>query len=440
MYRNVLGNNPGDQRFSQELCQGTALDPLENFWENLTPMRNVSECTDLSPGESKTISEKGRNFRLRRTQDGNYQAVFNLNFNYLSGETTPNEMMNRLRSCLALPNSQLRGPPPERAKLELIPMTPDEAARLPSGEMPPPDTITLARRELPGHSAQYTDEMNCMALTHELLHRFNLPDEYVEYPGRGYDYSCRVDSTDAGIMNNMNRAWERNLPRTSNCSCDRGCQTVLSSGNQSAVNIMLAEAPGAMSDGLASGNDCTISPARLISSGSTPDRAVRFISAENDTFSFFNTRVQGIPGSSVPVAFTEERWDCKYRPHPTLTGDLAKEEFQRFQRKVNRFRDRSLINPRSVSCPLGAKVLASGPGGPGTNTESVLNNVLTINRAPEEDSLLRPDQFNRILAGSCASRSTKFRQCQAMSYIPYNDPKCDKELRKECWKGGFVEP
>ncbi|MES2528549.1 MAG: hypothetical protein V4598_15805 [Bdellovibrionota bacterium] len=440
MMRNMKGATDGEKDFNDRLCQSTPLDPLTNFWDTLAPMRTVGECAELNPGESRTVSENGRNYRLRRTADGNYQAVFNLDFKYLSGETTPNEMINRLRACLAIPNSQLRGPPPERARLELIPLSPEEADRLPAGEKPPADTITLARREVPGHSAQYTDEMTCMALTHELVHRFDLPDQYVEYPGRGLDYSCRVSSTQTNLMGNMFRTWDRQLPRESNCSCDRNCQAILSSGNANATNIWLAENPSEMSDGLANGSDCRVSQRRVVSSPPFPERAVAFISSENDTFSFMSNRVQGVAGSSIPVTYLEERWDCRFKPRTDLIPALAQEDLERFKTRVNNFRVRSLQNPRTVSCPMGSQVQSSQPGGSGVNSQAFNNGVMTLNRASDTDSLLNADQFNRILAGSCPSKSTKFRECQSLGYISYNHGDCDKELRKRCHQGGFVEP
>lgn len=435
MYTEVYGKS-GEDKFTLEVCNpGTPAIPMNDFigqFQKLQEQKN--NCSDLQKGESRKVSGVGTSYLIQKNKDGNYHALLNLDLNYLGGKITPKEMYKKLNECMAISASRLLGP--DKSKFLVTILNPEEADKLPAKDKPSPQRIDLNNRHTLGHSTNYTDEMECPTLTHEILHLFGIADEYIEYGGRELDYTCRVDSTAKRIMNDVWIAWEREMPHHSRCSCDEKCKKVMA-GPEHIKKLWLAESPYEL--GLTSFNGgCT--PDNLDVkwlNTNEPHALIEATEIKDTEFSFVQRGVSVTTSGINPVSIYEKKWKCIFKPKEGLDPVLLPEEKDRFKRNMQSFFERAKSIPQASRCPFESDKLGHSNDPVDKNSSSVEGDVLTLTKAPETASLLSPDQFERLISGNCQERATLYRECSKLGYQSIKN--CDKKLRASCMSSGYAQ-
>ena len=174
------------------------------------------ECLDLKPGEKKQIDPRGRlPYTLKRSKEGGYEIDFPLVFfatedydGATPPETVPNIYRDRVQKCLKQANKRLLGPEGEKLKISLSrPRTPvknsENKGECPSSPIQETIPIGIGSSNHRPDSSKYNSDIDCSAITHEILHLTGLCDEYKENkkgyytdPETGEVVSCDTRTSD----------------------------------------------------------------------------------------------------------------------------------------------------------------------------------------------------------------------------------------------------
>lgn len=433
LYRAVHGN-AGAEKFETEICEATTPTvPNQEFWSQFTNMTlKTNRCAELRANEAKKVTAQGfgAEYLLRKTESGKHQAVMNLNFDYEGGNLSNVDMMNRMRDCLKKANPYMSAAP----GMELVILGEDDINRLPANQRPRPAKITLKGPEFRSNSANYSDAAQCPTLVHEALHLLNLCDEYQERDTGSYDWTCRIVTTTDSIMANSFQAFPRSVPQSVTCECADAstCKNVMSSTDETARKIYLAETPQEMANGFFWVDYCTQGNWTQLSS--PPTRAVDrgTISADNNSF----TVIQRTVGGTAPNFFYHEKVDtCTFQTKQTNPVLIA-EERARFVAQRENLLQRVDRGAQTARCPWGSQSKTHEDKLRGTPGATFSGNTLSLNRDSEGKPLLHPNHVGRIIAGNCNDRATNYRRCAELSQKSISS--CNPADRAQCGEDNFL--
>lgn len=163
---------------------------LKNIKDAKKNITDAKMCNSLKVGETKVVEDKDitgvqMRYALKRKSKNELQANIVIKFQTpdLNANETPESMMKKAKKCLAITSSYFTSPSGETIRVNIL--DPDEAKSIPENERPLVNSIGIGEPLMRSNSGKYASDIDCAAITHEVLHLMGLCDEYKE-PQRGY--------------------------------------------------------------------------------------------------------------------------------------------------------------------------------------------------------------------------------------------------------------
>lgn len=400
---NILAMSEGDRgtRILSDVrdCQQSPLSLFQGLYEGLRQKREVLNCIDLKPGQTKVIAYQdgqpsglGGDYSLTKRPDGDFDVGIAIEVRDERPERR-DEMQARIKNCIAEANGFFKGPRGESLRFNI--MTREEARQLPVHLRPGTNRITIQPENARSNAAAYAANINCATIVHEVLHLTGLCDEY---NGDGDGHTCRAVVRQPSIMSDNGHAYDLAMPKNLRCECQApACTDVLSSGNQAKRDFYLKKTIYSMTEYRFRNQHCTekILP------------TIRWREGQNLAATSLTTETP-----LRVVALTQEFFDRKDVVHRRETSCTCKpsdttcaEGLRTFAQKIREQKDD--INP---GCPYGSRGLREkGP-------QEWDGKVFGLTVPPELPSLLHPNQFQRITGGACATRAQTYNQCAVWAY------------------------
>ncbi len=227
-------NIEGGICLTQNFTTNTGISDIKDF---LNKVQELEICQSLEPGSEKKIFPYGYLVTpfhsVQRKLNGSY--VINLNMHFVAGKNydgsipqdqIPEHYMTKVKKCMNKANPKLIGPNGE--KLNIIISSPKDTCEKKKSEK-----IEIQSRHHRSNTFQYSSNIDCPSILHEMLHLFGLEDEYEE---RSYSqkenlkaisdnygqyshsvYDCRFTSEDS-IMSNHWKRWNSTFNKEKNIS------------------------------------------------------------------------------------------------------------------------------------------------------------------------------------------------------------------------------
>lgn len=446
-YRSLLSNlaellsDVRNESVSQERawevisCLPPALPNFSDLEGILQRLDAKEDCRPLNPGEFK-VSD----FLLSRNEDGNYEATVNVNFEYVSGSVSADDMRLKVNQCLRNFTPYLRSPSGETLNIRVF--SPSEIQNsIPLGQRPPVINVKLhegERRDENGNltysfranSRNYPDSIPCPTILHESLHHLGLCDEYREESTEITShsnlpmheaYGCRVVPRLITVMASQFRAIQQVVPQRIICECTNdACRRTLTgtSADDRYIREMmtLEEANSFLPEAVK--RRCR--PGYLdprIYDLERPGSMSVILSQTPSSVVFESRSYQ--PGPPLPTGTTmvmmRDKLTCNCEDDQECLRALP-EAIEKLQRN----------NPGN-SCPdfmrkVSETYLPAGDHGAHIFRENTLELFTTPSRG---GSLLMPNHFNRILYKDCETGPVAdYNRCASFSQTALSDPLC----------------
>lgn len=405
-FRRFVAASLSPQQLSEEEIDRMCLmitpeNPLELIRRaGISEILRELDCSELPVGQTRNITtEIGENtshYQLVREGAQNYRLNVPILF---QGENslTPNEMsafQQRAQGCLDQYNGAMLGPNGERLTIGIIDQLPGNVKN-----------VVLIHRTFPrANSRNYSFDISCSTVVHEVLHLTGLVDEYRE-SDRTLDYSCRIHSEGASIMANNDLA-TNSLSSEISCSVQAAYQSLWRNLGERERSLLLSPQIGEV---LNRASFCT--PRAESERLTLPEAlareslAMRELERSPNTLSF--EVFVPVFDEQTSSAWMEKRTvDCRC-PEGTVTkchSWIASPPTRNFD----------LTNTRE-ECPpfMSGERRAIGAT---ENTTELNANGMIIRKQGRSPSLLSPNHFNRILAGSCERRAQDYNVCASWAY------------------------
>lgn len=388
--------------------ESETFDSIEDIIAKIEDTRKVLQCEPLTPGSHKVFKRdmsnyySTGNYLLKRRQDGNYQAILNIQFKRGTGSLPPEEMLARSKRCLAEASPYMKGPNGEQ--LEIVVMSPSETETLPSDERPAKYEVSIEGPDFGTHSVAYNETVGCPTITHEILHLLGLCDEYKEDRPEyaKYGWTCRVVTKAPSIMRDLS-AYRNVVGATVSCDCSGATCSAIMNGNDQMVKKLYTSSPYYdLSDHRFRTSYCKeefINSKQL----SNPSKVSHVLSNQNNVLTF-ETRTLYTQLTSPYYKISHIRVTCRC--------PAGNEECNRQRQQLAN--TLTTDSPRKT-CPSGASYKGSEPGKKflGGTLEGT---ILKIGSSGEVPSLLQPNHFYKILEGNCQGKANGYRECAEFAY------------------------
>jgi hypothetical protein len=395
------------------------LKPITDILSSLEDTKKVEKCKDLAAGEHKVFKKEASNYYgtgnylLKRTKEGNYQAVVNVNFKSGRGSVSTQEMMARAKGCLNTASLALKGPNGE--KLQFSVLTPDEVESLPKEERPEPYNVTIEPVGFGTNAGAYAQDSGCPTITHEMLHLLGLCDEYGEdRPQYGNMWNCRVVTKVPSIMRDHINTFNNAIPRTHTCECSQPpCSSVMSSNNEDLKKLYTGESAYDAVPYQFRNKYCT---EKYVTSTSLlePSKSL-LIKAESDSELMFESRFIMEQTKAPQYKILKSEITCR-----CPSGD--KDCSNTLKQTADHIRVPRIKN----SCPNRTKPVGSSVEGKKVDGVKFKDGVIQIASDPTLPSLLQPQQFNKILAGPCSGKGADpYNECADFAYKSDSSGPCN---------------
>ncbi len=439
----VRGEPISQERLLQSIeCLPPSVGEFRDIEDILNKMDEQGECGALANVGDHKLFRKATagtqawytsgNYLLKKTAADAYEATLNLDFTNSGGRMNSQEMMNKVQGCLADASVYMRGP--GGARLNIKALSPQEVeAQLPRSERPLPGVIniipdqvrlengTMAANEI--NSGNFHSNIDCPTITHEILHHLGLCDEYREtrtniVPGltrsRAEEWSCRVVPSAPSIMKNQNEVYDGAIPQQFSCACvNEGCRNAMSGNNARNLanrKILMTATPNDILGSLAS--HCG-TPVYLPTVNEVPQPDKAYVDIVNGPGVLtFQSRTLNTENGQFRVARKNVTCRCP-------AGDVSCPE------AMARIGTIIASSPEIKQCPLhtqnSSEKRVATPGAAASITPDGFNFVTT----PHMNSLVTPNQFDKILTGNCRQGpSETYKRCSEYSYIPQESSAC----------------
>lgn len=431
LFSSVRGEQVTVERIVQSLeCLPNNSAEFRDLTDILRSMDRRDDCSPLNAvGDfklfRKQFGHKGfttGNYLLKKSGDNAYEATLNLRFKNAGGSVTPEQMMTNVRTCLAQANRSMKGPGGETLALRVL--TPDEAnSQLPASERPAVDEINIQPQGIAIDAANFTGQIDCPTITHELLHHLGLCDEYKEdrtnivhgmTRNRAEEWSCRVVPEGTSIMKNHVQAFNAAVPQQFTCNCTSdACRSVLRSTDPVKVGQRKILMTSSMYGILRENASYCKNPIYLTTVNTIPDPDKAFVDVQSTPGRLtFQNRSLFSQGSQFLYSRANVTCECP-------AGDTSCASALAAAAATIR------ENPPIDSCPL--HTTSAGPSSiPEEGAETSFGEgSFTLVTTPARPSLLYPNQFDKILTGACTtSPGALFKTCSDYAYIPQDSAAC----------------
>lgn len=175
-------------------CMTEAQETRSRLRNLETEIRQIDRCVDLpvGPNSFRVVDESSvdpstgvpARYKLLHPAADRYVAEVNLNFEPQSSRA---HFQSYAQQCMDQAARYLRGPPPQNARLEV-------RIGNPSGPPPAPRAdIFIHPAPYRANSMNWSDNIDCSSVTHELMHVLGLVDEYHE-TAIGFRYNPETHS------------------------------------------------------------------------------------------------------------------------------------------------------------------------------------------------------------------------------------------------------
>lgn len=395
------------------------LKPITDILTSLEDTQKVDKCKQLAPGEHKVFKKDSSNYYgtghylLKRTKEGDYQAVVNVKFKTGGGSVSPQEMMERSKNCLNVASPSLKGPNGER--LQFAVLTPDEAKTLPDDERPQPYEVSIEPVGFGTNAGSYAQNVGCDTITHEMLHLLGLCDEYLEdRPQYGDQWNCRVVTKAPSLMRDL-ATFDQAVGRQVTCNCtSQTCKSIMKGTNEDLKQIYTGQNGYDVSDYKFRNQYCRDeyinTPAKTLKD---PNKAITVLNdAANDLV--METRYVTESATAPFYRLIRSKIICK-----CPAGD---ENCMAQKSKIVKTANDSGVRDM---CPQGTTLV--NKGSPKSKTGFNLDgDTMTMVSKPVLPSLLQPQQFNKILAGACSGKGADaYNECADFAYKSDKNGPCN---------------
>ncbi len=386
------------------------LKPIQDILTNLEDTKKVDKCKDLAPGEHKVFKKDSSDYYgtghylLKRTKEGDYQAVVSVNFKTGGGSLPPQEMLKRSKECLDLASPFLKGPDGKRLQFSVI--TPQEAQQLPSDERPEPYNVSIEPVGFGTNAASYAQDVGCPTITHEMLHLLGLCDEYKEdRPQYGNMWNCRVVTKVPSIMRELS-TFNQAVPKTTTCNCSsQTCSSIMKGSDDNIKKIYTGQSGYDVIDYKFRNAYCKEDYINNTSKNlQDPSKAVALLS-NTDSEIVLESRFVSQTTAAPHYKLLRSKLTCKC---PAGDNDCL-------QQKA---RIVTIANQETVkdACPSGATLIGNSAQKAKTGV-TLEGDVISLTSSPKLPSLLQPQQFNKILAGPCTGKGADgYIECADFAY------------------------
>ncbi len=416
MYNRIHGlrGSEASQSSSDECTQEPANQTIVDILAHLERTERGSRCGELSPGQHRTFPRNDFGIGghvLKRRQDGNYQAVIGIDFQQTAGASISNEnMFRRVQQCLRRSSPAMRGP--DGRTIELIAASPADVQRLPWGERPLMNNISIESPSFRSNALAYQSDIDCATVVHEVLHLMGLCDEYEEQSQElSQRYACRVVVRTPSIMRRQEEVFPRAVRTAMACRCTNtpSCRGIMNSSDSNLRQRFLsAEAPQILPIDFRR-DRCQV----LSYSGplTEPSKNLVLLPHSNPNYIVIDSRSMGYVNQAPFHVLGRNKITCFCPPDDRVCADT-----------IGRIRADIQNPPPRNECPdntetdttLTDELNASGAY-PANGTMN--NGSLVLISRPTIPSLLHPSHYHRIVEGNCpGGRSANYSQCAEWAY------------------------
>lgn len=396
------------------------LTTIADVLSQVTKSTKISKCDPLRPGEHKVFeidyndAYATGNYLLRRTPEGNYQAILNVKFKPGAGATSPASMMERAKTCLNHASQFIKGPGGER--LQLAVLSAEEIEKLPANQRPKQREISIESATHRSNSGAYAEDVDCPTITHEMLHLMGLCDEYEEKNAKlSQDWGCRVVTKTPSIMRSHNQAFEAVAGRSSVCNCStETCKAIVSSNDEKLKKIYFSDSIYNIIEYQFRNEFCTeyVGNYKPVN----PNRKASLISDKGNAFTIENLNIEN-PNTHPYYKISVSQFRCNC---PANRPDCLEEK----QKIIG---DISDIGPTGTCPSPGMTYVKSGVGiVPGSVQ---FPHMLMTSKPRTTASLLHPNQFKKILAGNCPGIVDGYLECASWAYKGPGNTICNVPAR-----------
>lgn len=412
------------------------------------------------------------NYLLKRPAANRYQVVMNLDISpkpaYPQGATNAQksamdaqlkeETLRKIRQCMHTLQPHLKGPGGETMEIRIL--TPEQTNTLPQAMRPRSRRVEVSpEHNGRGNADNFGTNFTCPTIGHELLHHLGLCDEYLEVEADKQEiWSCRVTPIETSFMKETFYAFDQTVPQTISCDCtDQLCKDAMASDSKLKdlyltkdsedileVNFYLKyceretkrfESEVPVINGTASSAD-SAPKSRL---GYRSEGPVGAITAIPGSPAVGSTPADpGFPAAPSGIRFVFDRvyphGKEQFTKNPVLCRCPSGDNY--CLNMAQEMKRRAENPPQRTKCPHGTTT-RSHTMNTTNGTTGLVGNVLTIQNQGNNQSLLKPNQFKKILAGDCIGQAPDYEKCAGLSNIPVTSDKCSAATRSECTDSFF---
>ena len=446
MFTAVRGEPISQARLLQSIeCLPPSVSEFRDLDDILNKMDEKDDCGVLTNvGDHKLFRKApsgdpawytSGNYLLKKTATDTYEATLNLDFVNRGGALNSQQMLAKVQGCLNEASPYMRGPGGTRLNIRAL--SPAEIeSQLPRSERPLPGTINVLPDEVRAQvgnmvsnvidASNFTSNINCPTVTHEILHHLGLCDEYQEsrtdiIPGmtrsRSVEWSCRVVPNGPSFMKSLNEAYNRAVVQQLSCDCvNESCRNaMLGSDPRSVANRKLLMS-STLFDVFGSLSSHCATPVYLPTVDDVPNPDKAFTNIEyNGGVLNFQTRSLMSENGRFRIARKNITCTC---PAGDVNCPAALAE------AVTRMGS----SPQIFECPLHTQPSSAKTAATVGSTTSFHSNGFNMVSTPVLPSLLTPNQFDKILTGNCRQGpSSMYKKCAEFSYMAQDSSACSEK-------------
>lgn len=424
------------------------------------PLTEASECADLQVNNTKVVNKggtcsddpvsklmpmktakdaAGKDFQykdcaldsayaLTKVSDNRYVANVALDFPADVATDDVKSMVNKLNGCMAEVAPYLKGPNGEQLDVHLsanqiattmqdgrkiasVGATPTviQASELPEKLRPRSHLVDIRDGKGRWDAGDFYKEFNCADATHEILHLMGLVDEYKETERDVERTQCRQVPSVNSIMKDNQQAFRDATDQELTCPCDEKCQLTLAEANPAVKAYYLAaniyDLPQDQQQLCKPSAETAFAKAWNVEKGEPPFAAPLVVEERSEDGSFtiktgrlsrdvISDTARSLNISALPVVCRcEDPKDQACQTKLTATFEEAKK----------------LAVPGTPSriCPVGSGsyAMASKSAPFSTVQADPDKKIYKVPVRGDGRSLLAPNHFYRIMAGTCEKAS-----------------------------------
>lgn len=391
--------------------------------------REALSCLRPAVGETKIVNHldevsptgTGMNYAIVNKGNNSHDILVPMQFTVRDDSSMDADtMMARVQSCLRDVSPFMRGPRGER--LNVVILDDQDLAERPIHQRPNPNLVNIWAPGRRIDRDNYTTDIDCATITHEVLHILGLCDEYREtnpaYPG-----SCRSLHGGHSIMADHTESLHMATGATFECECSGYCQSIQAGSDQKRRDFFVTPRMRDIMAPRTLGTYCRqpydIDPTYI---DVTPE--LRFPAAVEVAETGPDGVMRIIERTDLNELIQERTYVC---------GCVEAEDQQECQTEMTRIRT-AIQNPQGAmlrNCPNNNTPIRTRVGASENAVAFDPNRqLISVSIEPTLPSLLYPSHYNRIVGGYCPSVTPQYNECARWAYTDLKD--ANGQLTNSC--------